>query len=176
MNGEKKLIRDTLLVSPAQFKALNSQTGLLRLFSQMVLEIIYLDPSTASPQALPCRSRPGSTKSGGRRQSGAFLQAATSQLSNTVLLSRAVVDASGLGIRDVSATYTVDDLTWQRIPLNAVGENLYQAKVVVPEGKQLSAFFEVMDNAGNVAVNPPKSALQSGGLTTNFVMLPLIVR
>jgi len=173
MSGETKLIRDTLLVSPAQFKALNNQTGLLRRFSQLVLEIIYLDPLTAAPEALPRRSRPGSAKSGSRRQSAALLQAAPAQLSNPVLLSRAVVDKSGLGIREVSVTYTVDDLNWQRIPLNDLGENLYQAEVVVPTGQQLSAFFEVMDNAGNVAVNPPKGTLQNGSL---LVMLPLIVR
>ena len=75
-------------------------------------------------------------------------------------------------LREVSATYTDDGLNWQRkqLLLNpATGR--YEATLSVPAaGADVSAFFESLDNAGNVAVETHKGTLAG----IEYIFLPVL--
>jgi hypothetical protein len=82
-----------------------------------------------------------------------------------VTIGTLVSDNSGRGISRVSATYTIDGTSWQRGDLQFVRHqadgDLYALEVVVPQQLLASAaaFVEIVDNRGNVSVDPAKGTL-----------------
>jgi hypothetical protein len=88
-----------------------------------------------------------------------------------VRFSALVSDTNGSLLREVSATYTSDGINWQRkqLVLNAA-TGRYEATLSAPAaGADISAFFESLDNAGNVAVETRKGALAS----IEFIFIPV---
>jgi hypothetical protein len=78
-----------------------------------------------------------------------------------VLFTAVVSDSNGSALREVSATYTDDGINWQRkLLLFNSGTKRYEGTISAPAvGAPVWAFFEALDNAGNVAVETRKGAL-----------------
>ena len=164
------ILTDQLVISPAQFYASNGETGQLRRFTEMVFEVTYIEPQIAPAAVLAQSSSPlfSDVRITPLGPAGANAIQAAGQL---VRFSAIVSDSNGSQLREVSATYTADGLNWQRkqLLLNpATGR--YEATLSAPAaGADISAFFESLDNAGNVAVETRKGALAS----LEFIFMPV---
>ena len=164
------ILTDQLVISPAQFYASNGETGQLRRFTEMVFEVTYVEPQIAPAAVLAQSSSPlfGDVRITPLGPAGANAIQAAGQL---VRFSAIVSDSNGSQLREVSATYTADGLNWQRkqLLLNpATGR--YEATLSAPAaGANISAFFESLDNAGNVAVETRKGALAS----LEYIFMPV---
>jgi hypothetical protein len=153
------IITDKITFTPAQFKATSSTQGELRRFTQMVFAITYLDPATVSPDGINCRScGPGfSTWALGAETltieeitESLLLQQTTF---HTVTLAAEILNPNGSDIQEVSATFTADGETWHYVPLTQQAVLSYTASLSVESvGNEVFAFFELRDQAGNVAV------------------------
>ncbi len=154
------ILTDQLVIAPAQFYANNGETGQLRRFTEMVFEVTYIEPQIAPTTVLAQSSSPlfSDVRITPLGPSSATSIQAAGQL---VRFSALVSDTNGSLLREVSATYTSDGLNWQRrqLLLNpATGR--YEATISAPgAGANISAFFESLDNAGNVAVETRKGTL-----------------
>jgi Peptidase family C25 len=184
-SGERHYL-DKLIVSPAQFNAAGPDRGTLRRFSQMVFEVSYLDPPSAAkrnPTVLWCFlgwgdcSKP--PEDGGGRGHGRLvtIQAAA----DTIELSSTVTYSTSIGMRQVSATYTIDGIHWQRQVLglekivttrpDGTTTARYTADVPAPPPTgNIAVFFETIDNAGWVWVSSLKGT--NGAFTKRF--LPVV--
>jgi hypothetical protein len=163
-------LTDQLVIAPAQFYATNGETGQLRRFSEMVFEVTYVEPQIAPATVLAQSSSPlfGDVRITPLGPSGANAVQAIGQL---VRFSAAVSDTNGSLLREVSATYTSDGISWQRQTLawNAA-TGRYEATLSAPAaGANISAFFESLDNAGNIAVETRKGTLAS----IEFMFMPV---
>jgi hypothetical protein len=165
------ILTDQLVVSPAQFYATDGESGQLRRFTEMVFEVIYVEPQIAPALILAQSSSPlfGDVRITPLGPAGATATQAAGQL---VRFSAVVSDSNGSQLREVSATYTNDGRNWQRqqLLLNpATGryETILHAPAV---GATISAFFESLDNAGNVAVETSKGTLAS----IEYIYLPML--
>jgi hypothetical protein len=167
VSANQTTIQDSLVVNPAQFYALNQETGKLRRFSQMVFEVSYLDPSApgAIDDSQPPRIDDISVSLPGAATSGA----APSALS--VHVQAQVSDNQG-GPLDVSATYTTNGQTWSRVKLQGSG-GLFQAVIDAPaDGRSIAVIIEARDRSGNVATDTAKGTLNA--YSSTFV--PLVRR
>jgi hypothetical protein len=168
---------DTLTVIPVQFEAGNFRSGRLRRVSQLVCEITYLDPSVAPAGEVSCQHcEPAFTTvsaagcpGGGRRCK--LLAHELAQAAAYIELIADVVDDPGKPPPQVSATYTIDGVSWQRVAMTfnpATAD--YEAAVPAPaQGGEVYAFFEAIDNAGNASI-------QSDFIANRRVFLPIINR
>jgi hypothetical protein len=161
---------DQLVISPAQFSASNGETGQLRRFTEMEFEVTYVEPQIAPASVLAQVSSPLFSDV---RIIPQGLSAASSIQAGepTVRFSAIVSDSNGSDLRAVSATYTIDGLSWQRKQLVLNAQNgRYEATLPAPAaGGNVAAFFEALDNAGNVAVETHKGALSA----LTFAFLPV---
>jgi hypothetical protein len=140
------IITDKITFTPAQFRATSRTQGDLRRFTQMVFAITYLDPATVSPDGINCRScGPGfSTWSAGIDQKNG---------ENILGLEAEILNPNGSDIQEVSATFTTDGETWHYAPLTQQDVLSYTTSLSVESvGNEVFAFFELRDQAGNVAV------------------------
>jgi CARDB protein len=169
-SGGSDTLTDQLVVDPAQFKATSNEVGQLRRFSEMVFEVTYVEPQIAPASVLAQSSSPlfGDVRITPAGLPGAAGVQGAGQL---VRFSAVVSDSNGSGLREVSATYTADGINWQRLPLllnHATGR--YEATISVPVvGTAISAFFESLDNAGNVAVETRKGLLAA----IQYIFMPV---
>jgi hypothetical protein len=154
------ILTDQLVISPAQFSASNGETGQLRRFTEMEFEVTYVEPRIAPSLVLTQTSSPLFSDV---RIIPLGLSAATGvqAVEPLVRFSAIVSDSNGSGLREASATYTANGIDWQRkqLALNPANGR-YEATLPAPAaGGDISAFFESLDNAGNVAVETHKGAL-----------------
>ncbi|HEX9442429.1 MAG TPA: hypothetical protein VF909_22265, partial [Roseiflexaceae bacterium] len=172
LSATEVLTRDNLIVNPAQFRAVESETGQLRRFSQMVFEISYIDPAVAPPSTLADEippligdvhvSLPG-TALRGANPAGLVVHISASVSDNST-------NPSSL---NVTATYSTDKLNWDQIALHSVGGGLFEATVNAPaNGQNIFVIVEARDKAGNVATDTAKGTLSS----YTFIYLPLVRR
>src|SRR5207249_10630729 len=124
--------------------------GTLRRFTQMVFEVTYVDPSTAPAATLAADTPP--VVDSAQLTLVAPASTATRQAGTPTLRLSASVRATSGGLREVSATYTVDGASWRRQAL-ALNPAAGQYETIVPFtalGHNVYAFLETIDNAGNV--------------------------
>jgi parallel beta helix pectate lyase-like protein len=164
------ILTDQLVISPAQFNASNGESGQLRRFTEMVFEVTYVEPQIAPASVLAQASSPlfSDVRIIPLGPAGATaIQAARQSVRFSVIVS----DSNGSGLREVSATYTADGLAWQRQQLLLNPDNgRYEATLPAPAaGGNISAFFESLDNAGNVAVETRKGALAA----IKYIFMPV---
>jgi hypothetical protein len=139
---------DTLRVIPAQFRARNAETGRLRLFEQMVFEVVYIDPHTAPASVREQNTRPLFSR---------FKVSLPDQGPDRgrVVLKATVQGGDG-GIEAVGATYTTDGVHWRRAALAPHKPYRYRVRVDAPAGHLIAyAFFDALDPAGNLSVATP---------------------
>jgi predicted outer membrane repeat protein len=177
LSGTEPITSDRLLISPAQFRAADSRSGQLRRFTQMVLEVSYADPVRADPKTLwcflICTGSDNSSSGGGGHGLASLADAPGLSLSTEVIYSEAI------GLREVSATYTVDGINWRRVLLNkqesltadipGFRRDLYSVSNLEPFSNNLAVFFEALDKAGNVSVTSLK-----GVGTAQTIYLPSV--
>jgi hypothetical protein len=180
LSGTEPITSDRLLISPTQFNASHSTTGRLRRFKTMIFEVSYVDPPKAAPQVLGCGILQslcnwfsGRTSVSKKPQGALASQAiGPAQAQETLVLSTVVMLQKNLPLNyvDVSATYTVDGISWQKVQL-ARGSTLpplpgaqtirvgYTAEVPAPTWPlpEFAAFFEFKDQASNVLVATPRA-------------------
>jgi hypothetical protein len=166
------ILTDQLVISPVQFSAINGETGQLRRFTEMVFDVTYVEPQIAPASVLAQVSSPlfSDVQITPLGLSGAI---AAQAIEPFVRFSAIISDSNGSGLREVSATYTDDGLTWQRqqLVLNA-NNGRYEATLPAPAvGGNILAFFEALDNAGNVTVETHKGALSA----ISYAFLPVII-
>lgn len=165
ISGNVEVPRDTLLINPAQFRVATSQNGTLRRFKQMVLEVTYaLAPSGAPPKFISTqftlKPPEGAAPSGSQRHVYAIAH---------------VVPSAGLSLEQVSVTFSVDGQTWSRRELRRVDPNnpptdLWYIELDLPRsGRNINAFFEAIDEKGNVSIETNKGTL--GALT--YIFMPV---
>jgi hypothetical protein len=156
------ILTDQLVISPAQFSASNGETGQLRRFTEMEFEVTYVEPQIAAASVLTQTSSPLFSDV---RIIPLGLSVANGIPSGqpSVRFSAIVSDSNGSGLREASATYTADGLDWQRkqLALNPANGRYEAILPAPPAGGNISAFFEALDNAGNVAVETHKGALSA---------------
>jgi hypothetical protein len=163
-------VTDQLLVTPAQFRTLDGETGQLRRFSRMVFEILYIDPQTAEQTTLADQVPPliNDVNITLLNQS-----AQASIAARLVRISAGVLDPGGDVLPDVSMTYTNDGANWRRqqLTLNPA-TGLFEAVVSAPPSSgNIFVIVEARDRAGNVTVYTAK-----GQLALTLVYLPFIRR
>ena len=132
---------DNLLVTPAQFYARTSKTGMLRQFSRMVFEVTYVVPGYSAASILL-----------GPRMSRAQIISPNRQ---GIARLRATVLAGQLGLPlQVNALYTTDGVNWQRTLLSLVSRRngRYEARISAKRGSTIYAFFEARDAFGNSTI------------------------
>ena len=171
--GGAPIVNDRLIVIPAQFRALDGETGQLRRFSRMVFEIVYIDPQTAQPTTLADQTPPliNNVNITLLNQS-----AQASIAARSVRITARALDPGGSDTPklEVSATYTNDGVNWQRRQLvfNAT-TGLFEAVVNAPPASgNIFVIVEARDGAGNVAVYTAKGRLSA----LTLVYLPAIRR
>ena len=171
-------VTDTLLVTPMQFRAVDSERGTLRRYRQMVFQVTYIDESNSGAAAWIADTTPPLI-------SDVALEpvASTTRSEYTGLrLSARVTDsgiasASGLAAtayEPVSALFTLDGENWRRVALRPVGNDVFAA--IIPRSAYDTgalAIIEARDRAGNVATYTAKGALAP---SLSLVYLPLMQR
>ena len=133
-----------LLITPTQFKATGALSGKLRQFRQMVFEVTYVNPRRAPPAILAKRSNP---VFGRVRITSAVQRGGKTGVRFVATLDRLTNETHQM----VSVTYTTDGVTWQRASLERSRDSRYIFTLPV-RPREISAFFEVLDKAGNVTV------------------------
>ena len=165
---------DKLLVNPAQFQATSARAGQLRRFTQLVFEVNYLDPNSATSSALGDETPPEisdvtiSLPQRLARQAGIAAQPQIAVKAN-------VHDEGGTGgPLDVSVTYTVDGKNWLFKPLTFdAGLGLYTAAFdPPPPGQNIALIVEARDGAGNVAAYNAKGTMNAWSI----LALPALLR
>jgi hypothetical protein len=132
------ILTDQLVIAPAQFYAGNGETGRLRRFTEMVFEVTYVEPQIAPAVVLARSSSPlfGDVRITPLGPAGANAIQAGEQL---VRFSAIVSDSNGSLLREVSATYTADGLTWQRKQLDLnTATGRYEATLSAPGAGPIS--------------------------------------
>ncbi|HEU5098836.1 MAG TPA: hypothetical protein VFU22_07455, partial [Roseiflexaceae bacterium] len=164
---------DKLLVNPAQFWADSARAGRLRRFSQLVFEVSYVDPNSATGSALTDETPPEisdvtiSLPQLVARQAGIAAQ--------QIQVSALVKDDGGAsGTLDVSITYSNDGMNWQLKPLTFnAGAGLYTGSIDPPAaGQNIAVIVEAKDGAGNVANYTAKGSLKA----FSILALPVLRR
>jgi hypothetical protein len=165
---------DKLLVNPAQFWANTARGGRLRRFAQMVFEVDYLDPNSASSSTLNDITPPEISDVAIAlpqllaRQAGLAAQ-------QLITVKASVRDEGGTsGPLDVSITYTIDGEHWLFAALkDADNDGLYTGSVAPPPpGQNITLIVEARDGAGNVSTYTAKGTLDA----FSILMLPLLLR
>jgi hypothetical protein len=168
--ANQTLFQDSLVVNPAQFRALNQETGQQRRFSQMVFEVSYLDPSAtgAISDNLPPRidtihvAPPAATTN------------SIAPAAQSIRISARVAD-NHVGGLDVRAAYTADGQTWKSVKLQptagpAAG-GLFMANIDAPANSwNIFVIVEARDRSGNVTTDTAKGSLYS----FNSIFMPLV--
>lgn len=175
-----KVAHDQLIVTPAQFSASSAQVGTLRRFTQMVLEVSYLDPETSAPAAADCTnctpalSNLATLKCYLIPKTRCPMPLAMLQGNEeNYLIGATVVSQPSLTIREVSATYSTDGIHWQRAILLPAGNNRYQGTASAPANStRIDIYYEAIDSAGDAVMRSDR---------TNFkrlsdIYLPLVMR
>lgn len=161
-NGDEVTF-DSLIVHPVQFNAQNERTGIERKFSQIVLEVSYLNPS--APGAVNDREPP--------RINSASITQQNAQGGLSDYLIRVRVTDNLTSNPEVTAIYTIDGVTWKQLRLQATSGNFYQAMVKGPTiGRDIAVMFEARDQAGNTSTHTSKGALN----TYHQISLPVLFR
>ncbi|HEX5692331.1 MAG TPA: hypothetical protein VFX76_20085, partial [Roseiflexaceae bacterium] len=175
ISGTEPISSDRLLISPTQFSASDATHGRLRQFETMVFEVSYVRPD---PQVLGCgwfqrvcNWFSGKSRVSKKKKTTLASQAIMpNQLEETLVLSSVLTLGRNIApdYVDVSATYTVDGIHWQKTMLSPEatqpsGETTivtFTADIAAPTwpSPAFAAFFEFKDKAGNVLVGTPRGA------------------
>ncbi len=162
------MFTDRLLITPAQFWGNNTRTGKLRRFSQMVFEVSYLDPQSATPETLDDTTPPEiSDVSIQLPTAGVFRIASVGK----VTISANVNDSSGS--LKVDAAYSSDGVHWTHVLLQPNGGGNFTAQLDAPTGgKNISVIVSATDESGNVSTYTAKGSL----LAYSYIYLPVTRR
>jgi hypothetical protein len=166
------VIRDLLSIAPAQFKASGDEFGELRTYRQLVFEVTYVAPSNATTAQLGDTVPPAIDDISITFGAGA----GATVLANTQPL-KVIVDVSDQGTTpagmQVSLTYTIDGLSWQRASMtyNAAADQ-FEIIVTPPSLSLFQAIIEARDAAGNVTTETAKGEF----VALEELFLPLIAR
>src|SRR5262249_9608329 len=154
------VVSDTLLINPAQFRAVGPRFGKLRRYSQMVFEISYIDPHSAQLTDLadtfpPEISDVAITAPGAQAKQ-------TAAVAQFVKISANVSDGPN-GSVNVRTAYNIDGKNWQTASLDYdATTQRFQTVIPAPTGNHnIFVVVEARDKAGNVAIYTGKGSLLS---------------
>ena len=163
---------DKLVVTPVQFRAVDTSKGWLRRFGQMVFEITYADPRRAPANVLGDTTPPlVSNITIAKFVARSFGTAAV----HSVGVSATVSDTGGsTGAIDVTAFFTIDGVRWKSAVLTKGSGNTYQGTFQTQlDRPDVVAIIQARDSAGNVSVQSLKGTLSDAFSVVN---LPAMMR
>jgi hypothetical protein len=157
---------DKLVVTPVQFRAVDTTKGWLRRFGQMVFEVTYADPSRAPANILGDTTPPLISDI----TIGQVTAARSFSASSVHPLSVIVTDTGGSGgAIDVTAFFTIDGVRWKSAALTRVSGNVYQGSLPTQLARSdVVAIIQARDSAGNVAVQSLKGQLSDAFSVVNL--------
>ena len=170
--GFDTTLADKLVLTPVQFRAIDTTKGWLRRFGQMVFEVTYIDPRRASAPMLGDTTPP--LISNITITSASAHSIGTAAI-HTVGVSTTVIDSGGSdGAINVTALFTIDGVRWISAVLNKGSGNIYQGDIETQLGRpDVVAIIQARDSAGNVTVQSLKGTLSDAFAVVN---LPTILR
>jgi hypothetical protein len=158
---------DKLVLTPVQFRAVDTSKGWLRRFGQMVFEVTYADPRRAPANILgdttpPLVSEVAITPAIARSIGTAAI--------HTVGVRATVSDSGGSGGPiDVTALFTIDGVRWKSAVLTKDSGNIYQGNIPTQLLRpDVIAIIQARDSAGNVTVQSLKGTLSDAFSVVNL--------
>jgi hypothetical protein len=161
---------DKLVVTPVQFRAVDTTKGWLRRFGQMVFEITYADPRRASPSLLADTTPPLVSNIAIAPLAARSMGTAAA---HSVGVSATVSDTGGSGgPLDVTAFFTIDGVRWKSATLTKGSGNTYQGTFETQLNRpDVVAIVQARDGAGNVSVQSRKGTLSDAFSVVNLPMI-----